>query len=454
MKVCKFGGSSLADAAAVSQACDILLADPDRRIMVVSAPGKRFDGDVKVTDMLITCAECRLRGEDYGDVLDDIVARYMAIGSSLGVDAEWGKQIEADLQRRLALDASDVDAFMDVVKAAGEDNSARLVAAVLRARGCEAAYVNPGDAGMVLEGHYGNGRLQADAYERLATLKEADGVIVFPGFFGMTREGRVITFSRGGSDITGSILAAAVGAESYENFTDVDSVFAVDPRIVENGEAIAEVTFREMRELSYAGFSVLHDEAILPSVRAGTPIYIKNTRRPEAPGTKIVPEHVQRSSRVVGIASDAGFCTIFLSKYLMNREIGFGRRLLGIVEDEGLSFEHTPSGIDNMSVIVREDELDEEKEAHVLARIRAELDVDAVEVERGLALIMIVGEGMRYMVGLAARATKAFADAGVNIEMLNQGSSEISMMFGVKADGRQRAIASLYDAFFGAGDQG
>jgi len=228
----------------------------------------------------------------------------------------------------------------------------------------------------------------------------------------------------------------------------VDSVFAADPRVVPGAKPMNFLTYREMRELSYAGFGVFHDEAIAPVVHAGIPINIRNTNRPEAPGTMITPKRDHKAGDVVGISSSDGFCTIFVEKYLMNREIGFGRRLLQILEEEGLSYEHAPSGIDNTSVILREKDLTAEKEAHVAKRIRRELNADDVEVERGLALVMIVGEGMHYAVGMAAKATAAFAKAGANIEMMNQGSSEISMMFGVKAVDRRRAVKALYDAFF------
>ena len=448
MKVCKFGGSSLADAARVSLVCDIISADSDRRITVVSAPGKRDDGDTKVTDLLINCAMKKLAGEPYEEAVEKVVDRFREIQVELQLEESLVGDIRDDLLSRMESDSSDSGEFTDLLKAAGEDNCAKLVASALRARGCKAKYVNPGDAGMLLSDEFGNAELLPESYENLASLKDESDVIIFPGFFGYTRDGKVATFPRGGSDITGSILAAAVGADAYENFTDVDSVFAADPRIVADVQAIKELTFREMRELAYAGFSVLHDEAIVPAVRAGIPIYVKNTARPSLPGTKIVPRHTDVDSRVVGIASSDGFCTVYVSKYLMNREVGFGRRLLQILEEEGLSYEHTPSGIDNMSIILKEDALDSEKEKHVLGRMENELGVNDVDVERGLALVMIVGEGMRYSVGLASKATKALSDANVNIEMMNQGSSEISMMFGVKADGRKRAVESLYRAFF------
>ena len=451
MKVCKFGGSSLADADRIGQVCDILAADDTRTIVVVSAPGKRHKQDTKVTDLLIACAERRLAETDAEAERRAVVDRFADIQQALGLPPSLIDEIDADLAARLNTDPSHRAAFLDRLKAAGEDNCAKLVAAELCRRGHDAHYVNPGEAGMRLTDEYGNAQLLPQSYERLAALREAPGITVFPGFFGYTEQGDVVTFPRGGSDITGSILAAAVKAELYENFTDVDSVLAADPGIVPEAKPIPELTYREMRELSYAGFSVLHDEAIMPAVHMGIPICIRNTSAPEtAPGTRVVLERRHTLGKVVGIASDGGFCTFFVGKYLMNREVGFGRRLLQIFEEEGLSYEHVPSGIDNMSVILRQSEVTPEKEERLLSRIRSELTVNDVDIEHGLALVMIVGEGMRYTVGLAARATQALADAGVNVEMINQGSSEISIMFGVKDDDRTHAVRALYRAFFGA----
>jgi aspartate kinase len=448
MNVCKFGGSSVADAGQISKICDIVAADEARKIVVVSAPGKRNSDDIKVTDLLISCAEARLAGLPVEEPLAAVIERFTSICRDLGVAETVSEDISTALQNTVNGDTEHAGRYLDAVKAAGEDNCARLVAGELQRRGLRASYVNPKDAGLLLSDDYGNARLLPESYENLSALRDADGIAVFPGFFGYTREGEVVTFSRGGSDITGSILAAAVGAEIYENFTDVDSVLSADPSIIPNAVPIKEITFREMRELSYAGFGVLHDEAIIPAVRAGIPICIKNTNAPAAPGTMIVPEHRQVTSRVVGIASSDGFCTLYVSKYLMNREIGFGRKLLQLFEEEGISYEHTPSGIDDMSVIIKEEDFSAETEAHVSDRILKELGADKVSVERGLALVMVVGEGMHSMVGVAGKATQAFADAGVNIEMINQGSSEISIMFGVKAVDCNRAVVALHDAFF------
>ena len=449
MKVCKFGGSSLADAGQVAKVCDIIVADPDRRLVVVSAPGKRDRNDTKVTDLLIACANRKLTDGAAQEELDTIVGRYAEIQEALGVEASYLESIRADLEERLATDFGSDERFMDAMKAAGEDNCARLVAGVLNARGHKARYVSPKDAGMVLSDDYGNAAVLPESYDNLANVGGFDGITVFPGFFGYTRDGAIATFPRGGSDITGSILAAAVKAEVYENFTDVDSVCAADPGLVPDVAPIPEITYREMRELAYAGFGVLHDEAIIPAVHAGIPICIKNTNSPDAPGTRIVLKREHVSGRAVGVAASAGFCTVNVSKYLMNREVGFGRKLLQIFEEERLSYEHMPSGIDDVSVIVQQDTFTDEAEAHVLARIRDELEADEVSVERGLALVMVVGEGMHFTVGMAAKATKAFADAGINIEMINQGASEISMMFGVKAEDREKAVRALYGEFFG-----
>ena len=288
-----------------------------------------------------------------------------------------------------------------------------------------------------------------EAYNPLARFyTNAPGVTIFPGFFGYSKEGNIVTFSRGGSDITGAILASAVRSAVYENFTDVDSVFAANPSIVQNPAPIAELTYREMRELSYAGFSVFHDEALEPVYRAQVPVHIKNTNNPKAQGTLIVPNRASTEIPVVGIAAMDSVSCIYLSKYLMNREIGFGRRLLQILETEQISFEHVPSGIDNMSVIIREENLSGEKEKRVIEQIRQTLAPEDVSVERGLALIMVVGEGMRHTVGIAARATKALAEAHVNIDMINQGSNEVSMMFGIKSEDMETAVQALYEEFF------
>jgi aspartate kinase len=449
MKVVKFGGSSVADAKQILKVADIVKADADRRIVVVSAPGKRCKDDAKVTDLLIACATAVLAGNECEAELMAVVERYACIQKELNLSSEIIETIEADLRGRVEARGASKAQFMDSMKAAGEDNNAKIIAEAFKSLGMQARYVNPGEAGMLLSNDFGNAQVLDEAYTHLAALADDADVIVFPGFFGYTKQGEVATFPRGGSDITGAILAAAVKADVYENFTDVDSVYAMDPRVIENAPAIEMMTYREMRELSYAGFGVFHDEAIVPAVKAAIPICIKNTNRPEAPGTMVVPTRKYEHAEIAGIASASGFSSIYIDKYMMNREVGFGRRLLQILEEEGLSFEHTPSGIDNMSVIIRSADLTAEIEAAVLSRVEKELNPDAVTVEHGLTLVMLVGEGMQYTVGLAAQACNALAQAAINIEMINQGASEISVMFGIKDADRQKAIKALGTAFFG-----
>ena len=448
MKVAKFGGTSMATAEQVKKVCDIVLADSERRLVVVSAPGKRFKEDIKVTDLLINLAEKFLATGSADEELKAVVERYAEIAGGLSLTEDIVKVIEQDLRDRLKVSTDNKGKFMDCMKAAGEDNSARVTAEYLRSKGIEAYYINPKDAGLLLSDEFGNARVLPVAYDNLKALKDRSGIMIFPGFFGYSPDGDVVTFSRGGSDITGSILAAAVEASVYENFTDVDSVFVANPNIVQNPVGISKITYREMRELSYAGFSVLHEETLEPVYRKGIPVNIKNTNNPSAPGTFIVTSREKSNGPVVGIAGDAGFCSIYVRKYLMNREIGFGRKLLEILEDEGLSYEHTPSGIDEMSIILREKEFTPEVEARVAKRIKEELKVEDISVARNRALVMVVGEGMIHTLGIAVRATGAIARAGVNIEMINQGSSEVSMMFGVLAEDNVKAVRALYDEFF------
>ena len=448
MKVVKFGGSSVANAEQISKIIDIVVADAARKIVVVSAPGKRHGDDIKVTDLLIALANTVLEGADHEAALQVVVDRYAEIQRELGLPEAVVATIEADLRGRIENRGSNDLQFMDTMKASGEDNNAKVIAEAFTKKGHPAKYVNPGEAGMLLSDEFGNAEVLPESFDKLAVLKDESGIIIFPGFFGSTKAGEVATFPRGGSDITGAILAAAVKAEVYENFTDVDSVYAMDPRIVPTAPAIDLMTYREMRELAYAGFGVFHDEAIIPAVHAKIPICIKNTNRPEAPGTMIAPVRSNKERVVVGISSADGFCSIYIDKYMMNREVGFGRRLLQILEEEEISFEHTPSGIDNMSVILESNELCADKEQLVVKRIEAELSPDKVTVEHGLAMLMVVGEGMHYAVGMAAKATNALGNAGVNIEMINQGASEISMMFAVKETDRKKAVHALGEAFF------
>jgi len=454
MKVCKFGGSSLANAAQLNKVIDIVLADPARRIVVVSAPGKRHGGDMKVTDLLIELANLALKGENTDRAYGAVVERYAEMASELNLGEEIVRKIELDLTERLGQVATlEAAEFMDLLKAAGEDNNAKLVAVAFEARGKKARYASPKETGMVLKGQFGDATLDPESYVKLSrAFSNFDGIVIYPGFFGYTKEGKVATFPRGGSDITGSILAAAICADVYENFTDVDSVYPCDPRIVEEvkeGEGIPTMTYREMRELAYAGFGVFNDDAVIPAVRARIPINIRNTNHPSEPGTMIQQSRRVVPGTVVGIASADGFCNIVVEKYLMNREIGFGRRLLQVLEGEGISYEHMPSGVDSQCVVVKEQYLPKEKEHRIVSALRETLNPDFVTIERDLTMLMVVGEGMCYTPGMLAKACLALASAGVSMSMVNQGSSEVSFMIAIRSKDRDAAVRALYKAFFG-----
>lgn len=453
MKVCKFGGSSVANAAQINKVIDIVLADPSRRIVVVSAPGKRHGGDTKVTDLLIELAQTAKKGENTDRQFGAVVERYAEIAQQLKLGNEIVRNIELDLIDRLAqVNKLTDEEFLDLMKAAGEDNSARLVAVAFTARGRKCRYAGPKETGMVLTGKHGDAQLDPSSYATLSrAFSNFEGIVVYPGFFGYTKEGKVATFPRGGSDITGSILAAAVCADVYENWTDVDSVLPCDPRVVPEvteGEGIPTMTYREMRELAYAGFGVFNDDAVIPAVKARIPINIRNTNHPSEPGTMIQQSRRVVPGTVVGIAAMDNCCNLVVEKYLMNREVGFGRKLLTCLEEEGVSYEHMPSGVDNQCIIVKEQYLPREREARVISTIRRVVKPDYVTVERGLTMIMVVGEGMCFTPGMLAKACVALASENINISMVNQGSNELSFMIAIKRVDRDKALKALYRTFF------
>jgi aspartate kinase len=431
---CKFGGTSLADAGQIRQAASIVRADPRRRFIVVSAPGKRRSGDKKVTDLLYLCHHTLKEELSAASVFELVRERYEEIGRELGVAGVevWVDEVEAEMSARSAEGLS-----ADWVASRGEYLHAQLIAAFLGAR-----FVDAGD----LIRFTRDGRLDPASYELTRAALDNGGLVVVPGFYGRDAVGRIKTFSRGGSDVTGAIVARAMGVAAYENWTDVDGLLMADPRLIPNPRPIREVTYQELRELSYMGASVLHDEAVFPVREAGIPIHIRNTNAPDLPGTWIRPTRPNTELPVVGIAGRKGFSTIQIEKSLMNQERGFGRRLLQILESHGISFEHTPTSIDSMSVIMEEDELEGRREA-VMDEIQRVLQPDRVEMLDGLAMIATVGQGMSHTIGIAGRLFSALAAAGVNIRMINQGASEINIITGVMNADYEAAIRAIYDAF-------
>lgn len=448
MKVAKFGGSSLASAQQVQKVVNIIQDDSDRRFVVVSAPGKRSKDDIKVTDLLIAFHDAIVQKKEYEELLQTIFQRYEEIGSFFQVDANILAQIRQHL-RALAENADPLTPyFYDRVLASGEDNNARLIAGVLKSQGISARYVSPADLGMIVSEEPQNAQILPEAYSNLHRWHDAEDILVIPGFFGITKTGEVCTFSRGGSDITGAIVAAGVKADLYENFTDVDGIFVANPGYVHNPVLIKELTYREMRELAYSGFGVFHEEALMPSFKAHIPVVIKNTNNPSSPGTIITNEHSTNEQPVVGIASDEGFSMIYISKYLMNREVGFTLRVLKIFQEFNLNYEHMPSGIDDISIIIRARQLNPELEEELLRRIAYEIDPDELRITHDLSMVVVVGEGMKHRIGITADSTAALARKQINLEMINQGSSEVSIMFGIHKEQEKLAIRTLYYTFF------
>ena len=430
--VCKFGGTSVATAAQIRKVESILRADGRRRLVVPSAPGKCHSGDRKITDLLYTCHQLADQGLSIAEPFAIIRDRYLEIAEESGVPT--GLAADAVEEVRAAIEGG---ANRDFVASRGEYLSGRIVAHFLGAR-----FVDPAD-GIRLTA---DGRLDPASYDLLRPLLEGDGLVVVPGFYGRGPDGQIRTFSRGGSDITGAVVARAAGAAVYENWTDVSGMLMADPRVVEGARAIREITYREVRELSYMGASVFHEDAMFPVRQVGIPIHIRNTNAPDDPGTIILATRDASATPIVGIAGRKGFSMIFVEKELMNKEHGFGRKMLEILESHGISFEHAPTSIDSMGVIMADDELDDQAE-HIMEDIQVALRPDRMEWIQGLALIATVGEGMAYRVGTAARLFSAVCAAGVNVRVINQGASEINIIIGVEEKDFCTAVRAIHRAF-------
>ncbi len=436
-KVVKFGGSSLADANQFRKVADIIKSDDKRRYVVPSAPGKRFSDDIKVTDMLYKCCELAGSGVDFTEDFQIIKDRYNGIISDLGVDISLDADFDIIVNELKSRPAKDYAASR------GEFLNGKVLAAYLGFNFVDAADVIIFDT---------KGQLLLDETVKAvrAQLKGLDNAVI-PGFYGKTTEGVIKTFSRGGSDVTGSIIANAVNAEIYENWTDVSGFLVADPRIVENPEAIETITYRELRELAYMGASVLHEDAIFPVRSAGIPINIRNTNRPEDAGTMIVSNDYDFSREslghtITGIAGKKGFSTINIEKAMMNNELGFGMKVLNVLYQNGISFEHMPSGIDTMSITVDSAKLEPVREK-VLAEIRREVNPDHLEIEDNIAILAVVGRRMKNTRGTVARVFAAMAHARINVKLIDQGSSELNVIIGVSESDLPEAIRRIYDMF-------
>lgn len=432
-KVVKFGGSSLASAEQFKKVADIIHADETRIYVVPSAPGKRFSGDTKVTDMLLHAYASAAAGEDVTEQLAAIKARYDDIINGLELDFSLDNEF-AEIATMLKENPQ-----KDYTASRGEYLNGKVLAAYLGFPFVDAfdvIFFNE-------EGNLNTYKTEKVLSQRLNELSCA----VVPGFYGCGKDGNVKTFSRGGSDVTGSLVAQASRADIYENWTDVSGFLVADPRIIDNPVGIKYITYRELRELSYMGASVLHEDAIFPVRHCGIPINIRNTNRPQDEGTWIVESTCQKPDYVMtGIAGKKGFCTMLISKAMMNAEVGFGRKVLQVLEDHHVSFEHLPSGIDTMTVVIHEDEF-LDKEQAVISAIHRLAQPDSIEIESGLALVAVVGRGMRSASGTAGKLFSALADANINVRMIDQGSSELNIIVGVAEKDFENSIKAIYNTF-------
>ena len=432
-KVVKFGGSSLASAEQFKKVGKIIRADASRKFVVPSAPGKRFSGDTKVTDMLYSCYGAAIREKKFADQLQEIRGRYREIIDGLGLDFSLDQDFEKireNFGKKIG---------RDYAASRGEYLNGKIMAAYLGYEFIDAADV-------IRFGEDGSFDEETTNQLLAKRLEDSKGAVI-PGFYGAKADGTIVTFSRGGSDVSGSLVALAVGADLYENWTDVSGFLIADPRIVKNPRSIETITYKELRELSYMGASVLHEDAIFPVRKAGIPINIRNTNAPEDKGTLIVEGTCRQPKyTITGIAGTDGFASITIEKAMMNSEIGFCRKVLQVFEEHDISIEHMPSGIDTMTIFVHKDEF-EEKEQQVLSAIHKTVKPDHIELESDLALIAVVGRGMRATRGTAGRIFSALAHAHINVKMIDQGSSELNIIIGVRHDDFKNAIRALYEIF-------
>jgi len=434
-KVVKFGGSSLASAEQFKKSASIILAEESRRFVVPSAPGKRFSEDTKVTDLLISCYKKSASGEDWSADFAEIKSRYNSIISELGLT------ISLESEYEIIAENLKKGTTIDYTASRGEYLNGMVLANYIGYEFVDSAEVIFFDE---------NGKFDAEKTNKILSARLADKKnAVIPGFYGSAFDGSVKTFSRGGSDVTGAIVARAVSADIYENWTDVSGFLMCDPRIVNNPRPIKVITYRELRELSYMGASVLHEDSIFPVKLAGIPINIRNTNRPEDIGTLIVPSaegYEDSDELITGIAGKKGFAIIRIEKDMMNQELGFGMRVLKVFSDMGMQFEHLPSGIDTMCVVVNESEI-QGREDEVLAAIKEAVAPDFIEIVPSISLVAIVGRNMAGTPGTAARIFSALARVGVNIRMIDQGSSELNIIVGVDESAFRRTIKSIYLEF-------
>ncbi|MBR9691096.1 aspartate kinase [Candidatus Woesearchaeota archaeon] len=442
MTVCKFGGTSVANSEQIKKVAGIIKSDKKRKIIVTSAPKG-------VTDLLIECANEFHESKRFPDfTFKKVKEIYDEIGENLELKDFAGSMLD-ELKNRVYFPIENKKDYADYIKSWGEYSNAKIISAYLNRIGIESRFGSPKEVGLYVSQKFGDARVLEESYENIRkNLRGLKEVLLFPGFYGMTKTDKYATFTRGGSDLTGSLLAASVGASVYENWTDQDGIRNADPKVVKTPMQIKEITYKEIRELAYMGFKVFHAEAMIPAMTRGIPIKIKNTNNPKEKGTLIANKRKLTKTPIIGVAAKNDFCVFNVEKLMMDKEVGFGRRLLEIFESEEISYEHSPSGIDSVSVILDQTQLDKELVEKIKEKIMEELHPDNVTVEYDKCLISVVGDSLKAASGVISRITGALAKKKINIEMINQGASEISTILGLDKKDCDAAVNAIYNEFF------
>ncbi|MFH5812322.1 aspartate kinase [Companilactobacillus sp. FL22-1] len=451
MKIVKFGGSSLATGEQFAKVVKIIKDDPERKVIVTSAPGKRSLNDIKVTDLLIEYANSVILNEDSTNILKQIISRYHQICDYFKLDNSVISKLRKILIDLATIDFENNDYLLAAFKAHGEYLNAIVLNAVLNNQQIPSIMIDPKTAGIIVHGQANDADISPQTYANLASLQlPTDKRVVVPGFFGYNTNGQICTFARGGSDITGALLSRGFQADLYENFTDVDAIYAANNHVVKHPQAIKKMSYREMRELSYAGFSVFQDEAIIPAVEGQVPVNVKNTNNPSADGTLIVPEQFlfDPANQITGIACSKRFSALYIHRYLLNKEVGFTLKLLQIFYKYNISYEHMPSGIDDLTVIFDRTKLNKTTIDHLCHDVREILKPDYLEWIDDYAIIMVVGEGIAHNVNTIGEIIDSLTENNIAVHMINQGASRISIMIGIQENDADKAVLKIYQTFF------
>lgn len=450
-KVAKFGGSSVASASQIQKIGNIIKNDKDIRAVVVSAPGKRFKADIKVTDLLISLfKEYKAESPSYIKTLDMIILRYREISEVLGIDKDLVDSFKDELLEYLS--SIEDDFYLEnTVKSAGEDFNARLIAAYLKDLGLKASYISPKDLGLVLEYSLNDANIVDETYDNIKKYRDSKDILVIPGFFGYSKEGNRLTFSRGGSDITGSIVARGLGCDIYENYTDMTYIYSANPNLFKDPAPIKTISYAEMRELSYNGFQIFQEDAVEPLLDTDIEIHVKNTNSPKEGGTKICKERKDIDKNpIIGMSDVGEFTSFTLTEYLMNRKVGYVKNVLDIFQYLHIPVEHIPTSIDSLSILVRSEYIEKSSaKTSIVNAINNSFDLDSLDLEDGIKSIAIVGEGLRGQMTKALYIiSEVLSKAKINIEYIIQGASNNSLFIFVKKEDEEKTLKEIYKAIY------